>query len=183
MQKSIGFFLFSVMLPVLLAAQSPWTRNKSGLYVQAAWHFIPEYTSLFGPDGSVIELERPISENTFELYGEYGLTKRTTVIANLPFRWMRSGDALELNQQPLTQGGYLFAPGNVSLAVRHNFLNKRLLLSGQLRADLPTASFVEELGLRSGYDAATVLPMASVGMGFKQFYWFANINTATSENY
>ena len=66
------------------SAQSPWARSKAGFYAQASYQTIPAYGTLFGKNSSEdIEMEREVSENTFQLYGEYGLSRKTTLVAAL----------------------------------------------------------------------------------------------------
>ena len=74
------------------SAQSPWARSKAGFYAQAAYQSIPAYGTLFGKNGSEdIEMEREVSENTFQLYGEYGLSRKTTLVAAMPLVFNRRG--------------------------------------------------------------------------------------------
>ena len=82
MKHSLIFLLSC--LPALLFAQSPWACNKAVCYVQAAYYFIPSYTTLFGENGEDIVLERAVSEKQIQLYGEYGISKKSTLILSLP---------------------------------------------------------------------------------------------------
>lgn len=173
----LRFLLITFLLsPFLSAAQSPWSRSKAGFYAQAAWQFIPSYSTLYGTgDGEDYILPRSVSENNLQLYGEYGITKSTTVTAALPFVFNRRGC---LNPESplvfeLIDSGSVAGLGNVNLAVRHQFLAGKVALAGTLRVGLPTAKHQSTTGLRTGYDALTVVPTASVGMGFGKAYWFA----------
>lgn len=167
--------LLVLFLPVFASAQSPWPRSKAGFYVQAAWNFIPAYDEVFEEKNAVTPLlEREIAEHTFQLYGEYGLTRRTTLIAALPVRFLQNGDLIPLNyQMPETSEGQLMGLGNVSVAVRQAFCEGPLRLTGTLRIDLPAEGYDDATGLRTGYDAWTALPLLSTGMGFRRCYWFA----------
>ncbi|MBK7940097.1 MAG: hypothetical protein IPJ82_24790 [Lewinellaceae bacterium] len=167
------------LLPAVLPAQSPWTRSKAGFYTQAAWHFIPAYTSLFSPLEGIINpgpfdfpLDRELSESTFQLYGEYGITKKTTLVASLPFRFLKAGRFLGNFATPETQEGSLSGLGNVSLGVRRAILEGNVRLTGSIRIDLPVDRYDDATGLSTGYKAWTILPMLSTGMGFRRSYWF-----------
>jgi hypothetical protein len=168
--------LFSFLLfASLLLAQSPWTRSKAGFYTQAAWQFIPTYDAIFDknfPDDTR-NLEREITENAVQFYGEYGITSKTTVWAAVPFRFMKSGDNVGGGPNPPVTAGTLSGFGNVTVAVRQNFLSKNLTFSGQLRVDLPVSKFDQPTGLSTGYDALTLLSTLSVGKGYGKYYWFA----------
>lgn len=164
------FFLFSFAV----LAQSPWTRSKAGFYAQAAWQFIPAYPTLFGENGDDIELAREVSENAFQLYGEYGISKRATVIASLPLVFNKRGD-LNPNSPYFfeqTDSGSIFGLGNVNLALRYQFCTGKVAFAGTLRTSLPVSNYEQKTGLSTGYEAFTVLPMLNVGMGFGKVYWF-----------
>lgn len=169
-------FLFFLFSPFLLSAQSPWARSKAGFYAQAAWQFIPSYSTLFGTgSGADHILPRFVSENSVQFYGEYGITKRTTVTAALPFVFNRR-DCLNPESSLVFEqidSGSIAGLGNINLALRHQFLNGKVAFAGTLRVGLPTAKHQEITGLRTGYDALTVLPTLSVGMGLGKAYWFA----------
>lgn len=178
MMKSIVFLCLPVsilLLPVQAGAQSPWARSKAGFYAQAAWQFIPAYPTLFGEDNGDKEIVREVSENIFQFYGEYGISRRTTITAALPMVYNRRGD---LNPKfPNTFGqvdsGSIFGLGNVYVAVRHQFISGKVAFAGTLKAGLPASTSQQTTGLRTGVDALTVVPMLSVGMGLGKTYWFA----------
>lgn len=165
-------FVFAVFS---LAAQSPWARSKAGFYAQLGYHTIPTYTTLFGPDGDDINITREVSESTLQLYGEYGITSRTTAVVSLPYRINSRG--ARNPDQPLMfaheDTGSISGLGNVSLAVRHQILTGKLALAGTLRVDLPAGAGKPLAGLRTGFDALTIQPTVSAGMGFGKVYWFA----------
>lgn len=156
------------------SAQSPWTRGKASFYAQGAWQFIPSYTSIFDKSSETGKrsLERAISENTFQLYGEYGISRKTTVLTSIPFRFLHSGDIVDHAPTGLNAGS-IGGFGNISLALRHNFHSEKLAFSGQIKIDLPNNKKKESTGLRTGFDAFTFLPTLSIGQGYGRAYWFA----------
>lgn len=165
-------------LPLLLClwvgvaqTQSPWPRSKAGFYAQVSYLTIPNYANVFDDNGETGELFRAIGEHTIQLYGEYGLTKRTTLVAALPFRILRSGESTVLIS-PVASGS-LNGFGNPSFAIRHNFSNGAMPFTATVRVDVPVDRFDGPTGLRTGYDALTVLPMLSTGKGYGRWYWFA----------
>ncbi|MFN0213721.1 MAG: hypothetical protein ACKVT2_05645 [Saprospiraceae bacterium] len=163
------FFSFS------LAAQSPWSRNRAGFFVQASWNFIPTYTTLFGADGKDIVLERAVSEQNFQVYGEIGVSKKTTLIASLPFHINERGTSNPDSPHmfAVEDSGSIAGLGNATLSLRHQFLSGKLALAGTLRVGFPAIANFKAPGLRTGYNALTILPMVNAGMGFKKLYWFA----------
>ncbi len=153
-------------------AQSPWTRSRAGFYVQAAWQTIPPYESLYSETGETRTLDRRLTENTFQLYGEYGVTRHTTVVVSLPFRFQRSGRVLVNTAHPLPNAGTLSGLGNVSLAIRQSLLRGRWPLTGTLRMEAPVNNYDEDTGLRTGYNAFTLQSTMSTGRSYSRFYWF-----------
>lgn len=164
-------FLFGLM-SLAVQAQSPWMQTKGRFYTQASWQGIPEYDAVFTKGKiSYTPLERRITEQTFQLYGEYGVSYHTTVWCSVPWRVMRAGESI-LAPQPVTERGTISGLGNASLAVRQSYFKWGLCVSGQLRVDLPAGQYDDATGLRTGYDAFTALPMLSAGKGYAHGYWF-----------
>ncbi len=155
-------------------AQSPWARAAGSGYLQVSFYTIPTYDALFGSGGEDIELVRYVTEQTLQLYGEYGLTSRTTAVLYLPLRMHQRG--ARTDNPPFfiipTEGGQISGIGNVSLALRHQLLSGPLALSGNLRIDLPSTAQQSSTGLRTGFDAFTFLPSLSLGQGLGRAYWF-----------
>ncbi|MDX1913660.1 MAG: hypothetical protein SFV22_19350, partial [Saprospiraceae bacterium] len=102
----------------------------------------------------------------------YGLDRKTTLTAALPYRMLKSGAPKPGTFViPETAEGGLNAPGNISLGFKRAIVEKQFRLSANLRADLPTGSYDDASGLRSGYDAFTIVPSLSAGMGWGKLYW------------
>lgn len=168
-------YLLLLLLPISLSAQSPWARNKGGIYAQAAYHFIPTYGSLFDTGGETLVLDHLVSERQIQFYGEYGLTPKTTLVIALPYVMTERGaDNPESPYQwPVETTGSLNGIGNIQLAARHQFKSGKYNLAGTMKVSLPTAREAEGfLDLRTGYDALTIQPMLSFGMGKKQSFNF-----------
>lgn len=169
--------LFSVFfLPFLASAQSPWARNKAGFYIQASYNFIPTYGSLFGKDGEDIILDHEVTERQFQLYGEFGITKRTTLVATIPYvsnvRGADNPDSPWLFAIETT--GKINGLGNVNVAVRHQFLMGKIAVAGTLAVGLPAAADYKPYSdLRTGYPALTIHPTVNAGIGLKKAYAFA----------
>ncbi len=173
MKQSI--LLLFVFVSFSLAAQSPWPRSKAGFFAQASWNFIPTYTTLFGGHAADIVLQRKVTEQYLQLYGEYGLSKKTTIFGSLPLGFNKRGavnpDYTLLNTP--TASGQIAGLGNTTLAIRHQFGTGRVAWTGTFKLGLPAATGYKEVGLRTGYNALTLLPMINAGMGFHKLYWYA----------
>ncbi|WP_299132820.1 hypothetical protein [uncultured Tenacibaculum sp.] len=167
--KKLGV-LVTVLFATSVFAQSPWTKKKNEGYVQLSFTTISNYDKLFGnPDYNT---ERKITDNTLQLYGEYGISDKTTLFANIPLKMVQSGDIAgqTLLPIPFTTKESTSSIGNVQFGVKHNFYNKKWVLSGQLGIEANTGSFNEASGLRTGYDAWTVTPLFLAGRGFNSWY-------------
>lgn len=176
----LRFLLFAFCMPLLasvpstLNAQSPWTRSKAGFYAQAAWQVIPTYDAIFDQDyaDDTRSLDREISENAIQFYGEYGITRKTTLWVAIPYRFLKSGDVVTDGHPPHVEEGSLNGFGNITLAVRQNFTSEKLTFSGQLRVDMPNSRFDAPTGLSTGFDALTLLATLSIGQGYGKYYWY-----------
>ena len=165
---------FTIILLLLVSlssfSQSPWTKEKGKFYTQLSFTTIPNYNMLFGdPNYSITG---NISDNTLQLYSEYGASDKTTIILNLPYKI-------------ITQIGLvntcLVAPcneysnkknnlGNIEVGLKHTFYNKGWLISGQFSVEANTGSFDANSGIRTGYDAFTFTPLFLAGKGYGESY-------------
>jgi hypothetical protein len=160
-----------LLFAVSLHAQSPWVRSKAGFYGQLSWQFIPQYATLFGAEGTDYTLPRKVSEATLQLYGEYGLGRKSTLVLSLPYRFTQTAGPSQGSTAP-NAAGRLSNLGNTSIALRREIIHRRMPLAATLRLDLPAGAYQTETGLRTGYDALTLMPMLSTGIGFQGLYAF-----------
>jgi hypothetical protein len=149
--------------------QSPWTQKKGKAYTQLSFTSISGYTGLFGdPDYST---EREITDNTLQLYGEYGLTDRTSILLNLPFKMVKAGDLTNASLIPsFSQSGSETSLGNIEVGIKHVFSQKKWIFSGQFNIEANTSSFFVNSGLRTGYDAWSFTPLFLAGRSFGNTY-------------
>lgn len=174
--------LLSLLLlsSTLSFAQSPWTQKKGKAFTQISYSTISEYKALFGsPDYAT---ERVITDNTIQIYGEYGLSDKTSLVLNLPIKLLKSGSAINPNVLALTKSDNLTAFGNMELGVKHNFYNKKWLVTGQLNIEANTSSYDKPTGLRSGIDAFTVTPLITAGRGYNKLYYQAFVGAHLRTN-
>jgi hypothetical protein len=172
----VKLLLLAFVAPVLLLAQSPWARKTGGGYAQLSHRFIPEYGTLFGKDGQSITLDHLVSERLFQFYGEYGLSKNTTIVLALPYVFNERGaDNPASNLQFAKETtGKVSGLGNTTVSIRHQFVAAKNAMAGTLRVSLPSPTKeVEFADLRGGFDAFTIQPMLSFGKGFNRVYGFA----------
>lgn len=168
--KQIKLLSLTALLGLATAvqAQSPWTQKKNKAYVQASFTSISNYDKLYGdPDYAT---ERKITDQTIQLYGEYGVSDATTLFATVPLKMMKAGDLVVPGATPWTAEASESKLGNIQFGVKHNFYNKKWIISGQLGIEANTSSYDAASGLRSGFDAWSFSPMVLVGRGFSNWY-------------
>ena len=151
--------LLLIFISFNLFSQSPWTKNKNETYVQLSYTSISNYDKLFG--SPEINLSQKISDNTLQLYTEYGISNNTTLVLNFPFKLTSSNATSSPSNNSL---------GNVQFGIKHNFSNKKWLLTGQLNVEANTGNYDEITGLRTGYDAWSFTPLFIAGRGFNNWY-------------
>ncbi|OSY89034.1 hypothetical protein WH52_05075 [Tenacibaculum holothuriorum] len=158
--------LLLVFVAVSVSAQSPWTKKKNEGYVQLSFTTISNYDKVYGnPDYTT---NRKVTDNTLQLYGEFGLTDKTTLIASVPLKMIKTGDLVQ--PTALITEDSKTSLGNIQLGVKHNFYNKKWLLTGQLTVEANTGTYDATSGLRTGYDAWTFTPLFVAGRGFDKWY-------------
>lgn len=161
--------LFTLLITLnSIQAQSAWTKKKGEGFSQLSFSSIANYNSQFGnPDYNT---ERTITDNTIQLYTEYGLTDKTTLIVNLPFKSLKSGDLTSTNGIALTESGSNNALGNIELGLKHQLYNKKWVISGQFNIEANTGNYNPKTGLRTGYNTWSLTPTLNIGRGFNKFY-------------
>jgi len=149
-------------------AQSAWTKKKGEGFTQLSFSSIANYNNQFGnPDYNT---ERTITDNTIQLYTEYGLTDKTTLIANLPFKSLTASSTTFKNLTPLTEEGNNNALGNIELGIKHQLYKKKWIISGQFNIEANTGNYDNKTGLRTGYNTWSLTPTLNIGRGYKNFY-------------
>jgi hypothetical protein len=169
----IGFSAFS---------QGPWTQKKGKFYTQISFTTIPNYDTLFGdPDYSI---RGEISDQTLQFYSEYGLSSKTTLLINIPYKFISNKGLVN---------PCLVAPcpeysnkknnlGNIEIGIKHNFYKKDWLVSGQFSVEANTGSFDINSGIRTGYDAFTFTSLFLAGKSFGKSYLQTFIGTRVRTN-
>lgn len=170
----------TVFICSFVLAQSPWVAEKGKGFAQIGYSAIGPYSNLYVKDGSNYQLSREVTDATIQLYGEYGLGSQTSIITSIPFKLLKTGAA---NQPSPTITENSFSTiGNIQLAGRHNFINKKGMLTGQLLVELPSAGYDNATGLRGGLDAMTIVPSISFGASSTKLYEYVSAGAAIRSN-
>lgn len=160
-----------------------WTREKGKGYAQLGGNYIG-YTSLFLNGSGTLELPYTLTDFTLQGYAEYGVTNKLTVIGWLPYKIMQNPLRTDTTIATLPQSSStLNAVGNIGLAARYNLARSGIfVVAAQVKADLPTAKYQSESGLRSGYDGLGVAPSLQAGASGNRWYASAELGANLRTN-
>lgn len=157
-----------ILATISAFSQSPWTQKKGEYYTQLSFTSISGYNSLYGdPDYNT---EREISDRTLQFFAEYGLSNKTSLLINIPFKMIKTGELTSSELIPQTVNTSENTLGNIELSIKHNFYKKDWVLSGQLSMEANTSSFDKASGIRTGYNAWSFSPLFLAGRGFGKTY-------------
>lgn len=172
--SSIATSLVLLVSGATAGAGSPWTQKKGSGFVQLAVYTIGPYDNLYQSSGDDFRTGREITDDTLEVYAEYGLTERWTIVGSAPLKLLETGDpvANPSLDPPTIEAGTRSTLGNVRVAGRRKLVDGSFVLSGQLDLELPTGSFDEATGISSGHDAFTLTPSIAAGKGVSRAYVF-----------
>jgi hypothetical protein len=182
MIKALRYILLiSIINPVW--AQSPWLQEKNTLLTQISFNVIPEYHQLYLNSGKTYTTERNLKDNTLQAWIGYGFSEKTGFQLILPIKYLNAGDLVEKDTQTAqTTSGSLQAFGNIALIWKQKLLHQSWLLTSHLIAELPTAKYQDDSGLRSGYDAGSISAALSTGRGFGLIYLYAYLGIGYRSN-
>jgi hypothetical protein len=168
-----------------LQAGGPWTKKKGEGYVQFAAYAIPPINRLSIRSYRTKFLNRSVFDATGEFYAEYGLTKRFTLSASLPIKFVSSGNIQSVDSSELTGGafgppsrvldaGTLIDLGNIRLAGKYNFLSKKVHLTAHALISAPTAiqAYNPNTALRTAYPCWGFQPSLSMGYSKEKMYTY-----------
>ncbi|GAA4891587.1 hypothetical protein GCM10023311_14980 [Flaviramulus aquimarinus] len=177
MSKKLTVLIF--LLSQVFYAQSGWTKKKGEAYTQLSFTTINSYNTIFGNPEYLTE--RDITDNTLQFYGEYGLSDKTTIILNVPLKFIETGQLVSNNTE-ITRAGSSTSLGNIEMGLKHQVYNHTWVIAAQLNIEANTGSFDNATGIRTGIDAWSFTPTLNASRSFKTFYVqaFAGANIRTN---
>jgi hypothetical protein len=171
MIKTIFFVILSLVFSVW--AQSPWTQKPNEIYGQISLNIVSGYDELYLKGGEKIATERKISDLTLQGWLERGMSQSSTILLSFPVKILNAGDLVSSdNPDPLTKKGSLTAPGNLRLGWKQQAIQNGLTMAGQLWLEMPTGKYDNDTGLRTGYDAWTLIPSLNLGTSGTGWYTY-----------
>lgn len=160
-------FIFSFKM---INAQGAWTKNKGELYTQLSFSTIPSYDEIFSDNTYMTS--REITDNTIQLYAEYGLIDKWTLIVNIPIKSISAGNIVDNPTfSPSITEDSKTALGNIQIGLKRKLYDKTFVLSGRFNIETNTGNFYADSGIRTGYDAWTFTPTLNLGKGYSNYFF------------
>jgi hypothetical protein len=167
-------------------AGGPWTQSKGGGYAQLSFSSITA-PSLFNRSGDSYQLYRKVADQTLQSYMEYGITDNLTLLGNIPFKFVSTGEeTFEVDSSLVTvpfPSGSLAAIGNISLAAKYKLLDTKWQIAAQLKADAASSSYDASTALQTGYDCWSYQPMLLAGYSKNNWYGFVSAGFTIRSNH
>jgi hypothetical protein len=120
-------FLFCIS-SLCTYSQSGWTRKKNTYFVKTSFNLFSS-SEYYTPDGEKIKTTQ-FNQQSFNLYGEYGISDKLTAIINLPMLKLNSYDNTE------TASGI----GDFKIELKYALLQKNIPLTLAIAPEFPTGS-------------------------------------------
>lgn len=180
--RIFGFLmLFCLLFSVQQSsqAQQVWTKKKGELYTHLGSSF-GGYSSVFSEGTTGLALPRFVTDLTIDNYTEYGILDNFVATLQVPLRVISTSS--QLNEDailPIVAGGdsmplpagTLTALGNIRLGLTYGIMqDKAFRMAFKLNTMFNTATYNEELGLRSGPSTWGFCPLIIAGYGHKYFF-------------
>jgi hypothetical protein len=179
MSKKILIALSLILGFVSADAQQAWTKEKGKYFALGGFSYLG-YNQLFGDDrAELVPLDRSVTDLSFNLYSEYGLTDYLTATVQLPFKF----SVTNLESTSSIDAGSKFGLSNINASLTGRLYKKGgFVVSTKLRAALPTGSFDAVTGIRTGFDATTIAPTLLLGSGTQHFFTSAEFGREFRNN-
>ena len=128
MKKKYLLFLLVLTYSASSFSQSGWTREKKNFFLKADHQF---YNSVdyHNNAGTVIKTSR-FSQKTFSLYGEYGISKKFSINANIPVFRLNGYETTE------TVGGF----GDILIELKYSVKKGKFPIALSIAPSFPTGT-------------------------------------------
>jgi hypothetical protein len=150
-----------------LQAQSPWTKQKNHAFVQVGASGI--FYNLVRYNGNEVDYQNDNYDITTQVYAEYGITDKLEATVILPYKFIGYKNTVTKVSQSLA------GLGNISLGLKYAIATKKIKLSTGLLYTTNSVKKDATKGLRTGFEATTILPYITVGYSKNKWYYFGNI--------
>jgi hypothetical protein len=177
-EKSIVFLLLSC-IAMGAFAQSGWTRKKNTYFVKTSFNLFSS-SEYYTPDGEKLKTTQ-FNQQSFNLYGEYGISDKLTAIVHFPMLKLNSYDNTE------TASGI----GDLKIEWKYALLRKNIPLTLAVAPEFPTGSknnyvknlqsnlgFIEQINLPTGDGEFNVWSTLAASHSFHPLPIYISLSTA-----
>ena len=172
MNKYIITTVFLLSISVSFG-QNPWTREKGKSYVQLGFTSLTYDTFQF--NGNKTDTSGQISDLTIQAYAEYGLTYKLELLAVIPYKFITI-------ENPSSDSDVLSGMGNISVGFKYKWYDKKWKISSGIVYNAKSIKVDGNIGLSTGFNAATILPFVAVGASSSKWYYFGNVGYGYMNN-
>jgi hypothetical protein len=154
-----------------------WVKPKGQGYAQIGYSYISA-SKIYGIENIDEQLRREVADQTIQGYLEYGVCNNLMLTASLPFKLLQTGEQIfETDYVPDTlSSGRVNAFGNLSFSAVYGLSQKTNWVSSiSVGLDTKTATFNQNLGLRTGVDAWSGVLGLNLGRGWNKSFFQTNV--------
>lgn len=180
MLRTIKFIVLGLSVITLIPTKSKgqaWTREKGDLFLYAGISHIAA-DKKYDIDEIEVEMNRTLTDQTFNIYGEYGITDNLTLTWQLPIKRVATSEDVNPKGSYLTSlpAGSLIGLSNIyaSFIYKLSKPDKSYSLSLQTKGYLPTVSQDFSTGLQTGYNAWGAEGNLHFGLGMSKGFWLTS---------
>ncbi len=165
MRKNFAIF-FILFISTNVFAGGPWVPGPKKAYIQLGWSGI----SFKGVNLNNVETLNGKNnyDFTYQIYSEFGLGDRGLFKFILPFKQV--GSIGIAGSTPTSPIGSISGIGNITFGGKYLISDRNIKVSAGVDVQSGAFKVDKSLGLRTGYEAVTILPYLSIGSGFKKAY-------------
>jgi hypothetical protein len=170
--------LFNTILVLLIShlsySQSPWVKGKNKGYFQLGVSNISYNQVVY--NSNVLPALGDTRDFTAQLYGEYGLSKKLDATIVLPFKnigYKNTGGTINESISGI---------GNTTFGLKYLLQDAKWKISTGIQFSANTITKNNAKGLRTGFDATTILPYVTIGSSSKKWYYYTNLGYGYMSN-
>jgi hypothetical protein len=160
-----------------------WTLPKNSVYTNIGWTGYT-YSDKFDETGEIQPLSFDVTDNTIQLFAQYGITDKLTLQTSIPFKIISKTDYVAFGLPPEPTSLYYSLDtikyfGNIELGGIYKIFDGKPMVSVSLMASLNSTDRNYISGLQTGFNSNAIKPGAGVMWSFNkawlQYYLGAEI--------
>jgi hypothetical protein len=120
-----------------------------------------------------------ITDQTIQLFADYGLTDRLTLLVKAPMKLVDYDifqDATFSADANFPEGGTLYFPGNIQVGAVYRLTPEEPYLNASIIAELNTSQYNFIDGTATGFNSSAIIPGLAYANGFGK--WWTSLYTA-----